>query len=321
MLEKINRMLEKRLPFITPICVLSGITFLSFLHSFAFLVPWIFACITFSSSLGLKIIDIGNTFKKPTPIFVCLLIIQGIMPLLAFGIGSFFFADNIYLITGLLLAFVIPTGIVSLMWVSIHKGNNAISLTIILVNTMLSPFLVPLTLKLFIGTEVSLNTFGLMAGLFWMIVIPSVMGIMFHHFKPKRSEVMKKTLAPFSKLGLLVVILINSSVISPYFTKIDMQFIKLIFVLVFLAIVGYGLGLLAANLFKWDREMAISLAYNSGLRNNGVGAALAITYFPPQVTLPIIVAILFQQILAASFGNFITKSMKNGVRLGKVSNF
>lgn len=320
MLEQLNKMIEKRLPYITPLCVLSGITFMSFLHSYAFLVPWIFACITFSSSLGLKIKEIGNTIKKPYPLIACLIILQVIMPLLAYGIGKILFPNDIYIITGLVLAFVIPTGIVSLMWVAIQKGSSATSLTIILVNTLLSPFLVPITLKVLLGANVSLDILGLMKGLFWMIVIPSVLAIILSHFYRKPCEKVKTTLSPFAKIGLLVVILINSSVISPYFTQFDLKLVLLMFVLVFLAIIGYVLGMVTAKVFKWDKEIGISLAYNSGLRNNGVGAALAITYFPPQVTLPIIVAIIFQQVLAASMGKFMKKEEKKQEPLLKVAN-
>lgn len=305
MLAQLNRMLERRLPVIAPVCVLSGITFLSYLQAYAFLVPWIFACMTFASSLGLKVNDINRSLRNPLPIFVCLIILQVIMPMLAYGAGKLFFADNIDILTGIVLAFIIPTGVISLMWVSMQKGNTVITLTIILVNTLLSPFVVPFTLNLLLGAEVSLDTIGLMKGLFWMIVVPSVLAIIFSHFYKKPAGKMKATLSPFSKISLLVVIIINSSVVSPYFNQIDLQLIKLMIILVILAIVGYSLGTMFAKLFKWNNEIAVSLAYSCGLRNNGVGAALAITYFAPQVTLPIIVAILFQQLLAGIMSKFI----------------
>ncbi|MFN7249340.1 MAG: bile acid:sodium symporter family protein [Anaerobacillus sp.] len=320
MMQQINRMLEKRLPLLTPICVVSGITIFSFLHSYAFLVPWIFAFMTFSSSLGLKIRDIGRSLKSPIPLLVCLLILQFIMPLLAFFTGKVFFANNIDLITGLVLAFAIPTGIVSLMWVAIHKGSSVISLTIILVSTLLSPFLVPLTLKLLLGAEVSLDTLGLMSGLFWMIVVPSLLGIFLNHYFQQPCEKLKPQLAPFAKIGLLLVILINSSVVSPYFTKIDAQLVKLLIVLISLALTGYAIGIVAGRLFNWNNEIVISLAYNSGIRNNGVGAALAITYFAPQVTLPIILTILFQQVLAAVVGKHLKRFLKQEKQLLNVSN-
>lgn len=319
MIASSNALLEKYLPFLTPLCVLSGVLIFSFLHAYAFLVPWIFACITFSSSLGLNIRDMGKAYKNPMPIVVCLLIIQVVMPALAFGVGKLFFTEDIYIITGLLLAFIIPTGIVSLMWVSINKGNVAITLAIILVNTLLAPFVIPLTLKLLMGTDVSLDTVGLMSSLLWMIVIPSVIGILFNQFFPKGAVPLKVTLAPFAKLGLLVIILINSAVIAPFVTQIDIQLMKLMVTLILLALTGYWLGIIISRFFKWDNDVVISLAYTSGIRNNGVGAALAITFFPPQVALPIIVAILFQQVLAAVMGKYFKKATTKGAGLLKVS--
>ncbi|WP_413379341.1 bile acid:sodium symporter family protein [Alkalihalobacillus sp. 1P02AB] len=319
MFEKVNTALENYFPFITPLFVLGGMTIFSFLHSYAFLVPWIFACITFSSSLGLKVKEIGHAIKNPLPIFICLMILQVIMPLIAFGVGHLFFADDIYIVTGLVLAFIIPTGIVSLMWVSIYKGSSSTTLTIILANTMLAPFLVPLSLQLLIGTEVSLPIWGVMKGLIWMVVIPSIIGLASTHFFTKSSGEIKKTLAPFAKAGLLLVIAINCSVAAPFLKDTNVSLLKLFVTLLLLTVVGYVLGFTAAKLFKWDHSIGISLTYSSGLRNNGVGSALAVTYFPPQVSIPIIVVILFQQVLAAAIGKIIVKSKDREEKLKKIA--
>lgn len=41
------------------------------------------------------------------------------------------------------------------------------------------------------------------------------------------------------------------------------------------------------------------------MRNIGAGAILAISYFPPLVALSVVLATLFQQSLAAIFGQFL----------------
>jgi bile acid:Na+ symporter, BASS family len=47
--------------------------------------------------------------------------------------------------------------------------------------------------------------------------------------------------------------------------------------------------------------------YNSGMRNISAGAVIAITYFPAPVAIPVIVGMLFQQVLASLVGSVLDK--------------
>ncbi len=123
MLKTINLQLEKRMPFLTPISVIIGLLLASLLDSWVLMVPWIFAFITLSSSVGIKLEKLKNAIMHPGPIFLSLFIIQVVMPCLALGVGHLFFSTDQLTIVGLIIAFIIPTGVISLMWVSIYKGN------------------------------------------------------------------------------------------------------------------------------------------------------------------------------------------------------
>ncbi|RSL34778.1 bile acid:sodium symporter family protein [Salibacterium salarium] len=306
MLQRMNLFLEKAMPYVIPIIVFLGVTLWSGAQSWAPFVKWIFAFISFSSCLSLNLLQVKQAFSRPLPIIICLSILQFIIPLLAYVSGIVFFSENINMIAGLVLAFTIPTGVVTLMWVGLKGGNKGLTLAIVLVHTLLSPFLVPLTLQVLVGAQVSMDVFGLMSGLFWMIVFPSIIGIVVNRVTNGKSKKLGTTLAPFSKVAILVVILINSAVVSPYFQTIDGTLIFLFFLVWGIACVAYMIGLFLPFLFKWDKSTAISLMYNSGMRNTGVGASLAVTYFPPAAALPVVLSIVFQQFLAAIAGRFVT---------------
>ncbi|GAA3326099.1 hypothetical protein GCM10020331_060630 [Ectobacillus funiculus] len=108
-----------------------------------------------------------------------LLILHVIMPAWAWGIGHLIFSKDMFTVTGLILAVMIPTGITSFIWISIYKGNIALALSLILIDTFLSPFIVPYSLSLFVGEKIVMDVFGMMKGLFGMVVIPSVLGMFF----------------------------------------------------------------------------------------------------------------------------------------------
>ncbi|MDQ0208310.1 bile acid:sodium symporter family protein [Alkalicoccobacillus murimartini] len=310
MLVTLNRMLERALPFLTPIAVIIGVWLSSFYSNYVFLVPYIFAFITFASSLAISPKDIRNIIHYPMPILTSMIILQVIMPLVAFGVGHLFFSGNFETITGLLLAFTIPTGVVTLMWVSIYNGSRSLTLAIILINTLLSPFIVPFTLNLLIGGSISMDTWGVMSGLIMMVMLPSAVGILVNYLRKGKIMTMSKSLAPFAKLSLLTVIMLNGSIVAPYLSSIDSNVVRIFLVVLLLAISGYLVGFLTSRRLGFSAETSISIMYNCGMRNIGAGAAIAVVYFPPAVSLPVIMGTLFQQILAALFGKVISKRLK-----------
>lgn len=308
MLNKINLLLQKLMPVITPASVVIGIIFYKSLDDYTFLVPWIFAVMTFTGGLRSNFHDLKNMILHPLPLIVSLISLHFIMPLVAFGTGSFLFPDDPYFITGLILAFVVPTGITSLLWVSVYKGNIVLTLSIILVDTLLSPILVPVVLKWFVGSTVEMNVVAIMKGLLWMIVIPSLFGMFINQFTKKEiTEKLSTMLSPFSKLGIGAVVAINSSSIAPYFKGFDAQLIKIMAVVFVLSLMAYTIGWICGLLLKQDQSTTISLMYNNGMRNISTGAVIAIAYFPGPVAIPVIVGILFQQILASMIGSIIEK--------------
>jgi BASS family bile acid:Na+ symporter len=319
MLNKLNKSLEKWLPLITPTSVIIGIILTVWLKSFTYLVPWIFGFMTFTGSLSMNFKDLKRVLIQPFPIFVSLLALHVLMPAIAWIIGNVFFHDDVYLRTGLILMVVIPTGVVSFMWVSIFKGNIALTLSVILIDTLLSPFLVPFTMDAFLGVQVKMDVFGMMKGLFFMIVLPSLLGMLLNQLSQgKVKEKWGRPLSPFSKIGLAITIAINSAVVAPYFTTIDSKLVLTACVIVVMASSGYVIGWLIARWLKWDRDIMVTMVFNTGMRNNSAGAVLAISFFPPPVAMPVIMCMLFQQLLASLFGQLLCKS-PDSIKLKPVS--
>ncbi len=307
MLNTINHYLEKGMPIITPLSLIFGMLFASLLDTWIYLVPWVFAFVTFASTIGVKISKIKSAVKKPLPIILCLLIIQIVMPIVAYGLGMLVFPQNSLIIVGLVIAFVIPTGVISLMWVSIHNGNSSVSLLIVLLNTLLSPVLIPLSIYFFVGQSVTMDTIGLMIQLLWMICLPSLIGISINYLPLTKNKDIKSYLAPFAKLGLFFVIAINGSVVVQYFRELTASLLLIFVVIFILASLGYFLGFFISKLCSFDNDVTVSIVLNSGMRNISLGAAIAVLYFPPIVSLPIIACTLFQQIQASLFGHVLSK--------------
>lgn len=303
MLQVLNKKLEKLMPFITPSAVLIGVLFSPYLSPLTFMVPWVFAIMTFSGSLSSNFHSVKRAVTFPLPLLTSLFILHILMPLWAFGMGSIVFPEDGLTVTGLLLAMVIPTGITSFVWVTIYKGNIGLALSIILVDTILSPFIVPASLSLIVGQKVEMDSWSIMTGLLWMVVIPSLIGMLLNHLtKGSIKDTLGKQLSPFSKIGIGVVVAINSSAVAPYLRHISLKLFLIALTVLFIAFSGFALAWLLGTLLKQTRDTKASLLFTGGMRNISAGAVIAVQYFPAAVAVPVVIGMLFQQVLASLFG-------------------
>lgn len=314
MLKTINEQLDKVMPLITPISVIIGVLLSEHLMDYTFLVPWIFAFITFSGSLGSSFKSLQQAVTHPLPVFIVLIILHMLMPIWAFGLGHLVFHGDAFTITGLVLAVVIPTGVTSMIWVSIYKGNAILALTIILIDTLLSPFIVPYSISFFGGGSIEMDLGSIVKGLIGMVVLPSMLAMFLNQAtKGKIQYSLSPRLAPFSKISVGIVVILNSSKIAPFLTHFDKKIMIMAFLVLFIAASGYALSWMVGACLRWEKADIITLTFTGGMRNISAGAVLATTYFPAAVAVPVVLGMLFQQMLASFFGYVMERHFHRGV--------
>lgn len=294
------------MPLITPTSVVLGVLLSGYLTDFSFLIPWIFAFITFAGSLNSNFKSLTDVVRHPLPILVLIVILHMLMPIWAWGVGHITFKEDILTITGIVLGMSIPTGVASFIWVSIYKGNIPLTLSFILIDTILSPLVVPYCLSLLIGQKIEMDFFGIMQGLVGMIVVPSLLGMALNQLsKGKVTMKLGTSLAPFSKIFLGIVVMLNGAIVAPYLKDINLKLVSITVVVFFIAVTGYLFSFLMGKLIRSDRDTVVSLTFSGGMRNISAGAVIAVTYFSPAVAVPVVVGMLFQQVLASFAGYFL----------------
>lgn len=308
MVQSLNQFIQRWMPVLTPLSLVIGVLLEKIGTHFLFLVPVLFAVMTFISSLNLKFRDIKVFKQYPKTILFMIAFLHILMPLWAFILAELIFDDPLLTI-GFLISVAVPTGVTSVIWVTISKGNLPLSLAIILIDTLLAPILMPLILQLVVGESISLNTPALIFDLIWMIVLPSILGILVNEWtKGKLFKQYGKPMSLISKLCLFAIIMINSSAIAPYVKTIDWELAKVIAVVLFLAVSGYILSLVLGRLFWKSEADQATFVFNGGMRNIAVGVVIATTYFPSKVAMPVVFGMLFQQVLASIFYKIIRKN-------------
>ena len=302
MLQRCNRFLEKWMFLVTPCCLAAGVLFPSVAGLGVPYVPLVFAFMTFIGGLKSSFRDVAAVFRSPLPLLACLVTLHLVLPAAACGLGRLLFPDNPNVVTGMVLEFSVPAAVVGLMWVSIYRGNSPLSLALVILDTLLAPFLIPLTLRLLVGSQVAIDTSRMMEELIFMIALPALLAMVLNQLSRDRvKETWPARLAPYSKFCLIFVVTANSSEVAPYIRHLNAQRLLAAGCILLLATCGYVIGWLLALLFRQPHDITVSMIYGAGMRNISAGAVIASTYFPAEVVFPVMIGTLFQQILAALF--------------------
>lgn len=307
LLEKFNLFLQRWMPILTPLSLVIGVLLESVGQNLLFMVSWLFAFMTFVSTLGMKFKDVKVFVKYPKTILFSIAFLHIIMPIWAYFLSTIIFQDNLLTI-GFVLSVAVPTGVTSVIWVTICKGNLPLCLSIVLINTLISPFVMPALLHLIVGETIAIDSVSLVLDLVWMVVLPSILGILVNEIsKGSIQEKYGKKLAPFSKLSLFGVIMINSSAIAPYLKNLTWELIGVILIVLLISISGYVFALFLGRIIWKDQSIRTTFVFIGGMRNISVGVIIATTYFPSKVAMPVVFGMLFQQVLASFFSKIVEK--------------
>lgn len=299
-LNRLNQFLGRRLPLLILLCVSLGILFPDAVSPLRRCTMLLFACMTFISSMDAGFRDLGSVFLHPLPIVVTLTLLHVAVPLLALLTGRLLFPGNPYLVTGLVLEYSVPTGVMSLMWVSIARGNGPLTLSLVLVDTLISPFVLPLMLRLLVGSSVEMAPLSMMGDLMKMVAVPALLAMTFHQLAGKERTVrIKGVLSPLGRAIPLPITLANASGIAGTVRSMDPGLFLAAFVALSLAVSAFVLGYWAARLLRLDFPGTVSLTLNTGLRNLSAGTVLADRYFPGEVMFPAVVSSLVMQLIAS----------------------
>ena len=312
MLNKFNQYIQKKMAFVMPICLILGVCFSDIAKHGLPLVTWVFAFMTFAGALKSSFRDVANVFRNPKVLLVSLVIIHIFVPCIACGLGHLIFPYNANLIAGMVLEFSVPTAVSGLMWITVYDGNGPLSLSLVVIDTILAPFIIPVALQLLLGSKITMDVGEMMSDLIFMVAIPAIAAMCLNQIsKGKVKEIWPSKLAPFSKLALMYVVTCNSSKIAPYVKSMNAERILVSLVILVLAAGGYIVGWFVARIMKQDQETTVSLIYGIGMRNISTGAVIAAAYFPGEVVFPVMIGTLFQQVLAATFGKVLIDRRKS----------
>ncbi|NLE15263.1 MAG: bile acid:sodium symporter family protein, partial [Spirochaetales bacterium] len=176
------------------------------------------------------------------------------------------------------------------------------ALALILLDTLLSPLLTPLTVRLLADSAVKLDFQGMIVSLLYMIVIPSLLGMLVKQAASEACTKARPYLSPVTKVCMMLVIVLHVASLSGTLT-FSAVYLRLI--LMNLVVIALGFVLiysLGRYVLHEDRASVVSMTFTGGMRNISAALVLATTYFDPGTALPVVIGILLQQTFVGLLG-------------------
>ena len=275
-------------------------------HGLRPFVTLLFAVMTLAGALKLRARELGRAVSSPLPLLLFFFTAHVLMPLVVLFLSGLIFRNDPDTISGYVLLYSAPTAVTAFVWISIFRGDPALSLTLILLDTILAPLVVPGTVRLLLGTHISLDMIGMAVSLIFMVVVPTIIGVAVNELSRGKIPVkVSPYLNPFSKVCMVLVISANSSAVASQIHPGDGRFWIIVAACIGFSVLSFISGRLAGLAGKFGKEKQITLFFASGLRNTSAAMTLGIQFFPGPAELPTVLGIMFQQTIAAFMGRLL----------------
>ncbi|RKR06929.1 BASS family bile acid:Na+ symporter [Kushneria sinocarnis] len=240
------------------------------------------ALIMFTMGLTLSRADFAGVLRSPRAIVIGVVLQYALMPAAAFVIASVLGLSPALTI-GMVLVGATSGGTASNVMAWLAGGNVALSVSMTLVSTLLSIFLTPLLVWLWMGASIDVPVLGLLWSIAKLVVLPIVAGCLVHHWLAATIRRIEPALATVAMVAIVLIIAIVVSLNADRLTSLG-PMVALAVVLHNVSGLAMGYGL--ARALRLDRRDSRTVAIEVGMQNSGLAASLAAQFFSPVAALP-----------------------------------
>jgi len=305
-----NRLFERWMFLIIPVSLVLGFLLADELQPFIQAVPYLFAYVTLTMAIGCGLRQLREVLAKPGVMVLAFIIAHIVSPFIAYFAGVLIFGQDSPYVIGLVLFAIIPLGVSSVLWVGMSGGSVPLMLAMVVLDSLLSPLVVPAGIGLMFGSVIEIDIWPLMIDLFIIIVLPTIIGVGLYELSRGRIQAaVQPYSAPLSKLCFVSVVALNASAIEPYMEQLGSDMLLLLPVVIILVSLCYALGFFSLSK-RGNYPLQVTLSYASGMRNISLGIVLALGYFSPIAAVPVVLSILVQQPLA-TLNHYLLQKLNN----------
>jgi len=238
--------------------------------------------IMLSMGLTLNLANFKQVLKSSKAVVVGVILQFLVMPITALGVALVFGFDT-ELTVGMLLVGSVAGGTSSNVMCYLAKGDTALSISMTTISTLLGVVLTPFLVSLMIGKSVDVPVASMLISLFKIVLFPVAIGVLLNTFFAKY---VCKAEPAFPYISMFAIVLIIAIVVALSASKlVEVGVIVALAVIVHNSI-GLLLGYWVTYLLGFNSKICRTVAFEVGLQNSGLAAALAIKFFTPMSALP-----------------------------------
>lgn len=301
--DRLNKTEDKIMWLVAPCGVLIGLILGNRIQNLAFLGSYMFMIMTFTGAISMEAREFLNVMKHPKALVVYFFVVKLFIPFFCTMITRLILPGMEETIFGFILIFTGPIAVTSFIWSGIHKGDGSLALTLIMLDTIITPLSMPLYTKLLLGTSIAIDSGKMMLSLLQLVVIPMILGIGANRIsRNKLKNIYSPYFKPVGKLAMVLSLIFSCCKIGDEVAMLKASDWPMAATAILSVAVSALVGYSAARLIKLDRSQVVTLTFTSGLRNNTASLLIAITLFSAKAALPVVILILFQQTIMSWLG-------------------
>lgn len=270
-----------------PLWVVIG-SIISFLHPgpikpFSVYVPYYLGTVMFCMGLTMTTEDFKLVFSRPKDVLWGVVPRYLIMPFVAFTISKVLGLPPA-IASGLILVGCCPSAVASNLMTFLSKGDEALSITVSSINTLLAPILTPTIFLVLAGSMVKVNTKAMLFDIARSVLIPVCLGILIRKIADKAAQKILPFVPAASTIALLFIITTGVAVNAKNLASV--AFIAFIAVAAHNA-TGLFLGYQCARkLGKMSKYKSKAIAFEIGMENSGLAVTIALVHLNPLAAIP-----------------------------------
>ncbi|MBZ1510575.1 bile acid:sodium symporter family protein [Leuconostoc mesenteroides] len=234
--------------------------------------------VLFGMGITLTPNDFKRVARNPLQVILGTIAHYVIMPFIAFLLVHLFGLTGAAAV-GVILVGSAPSGTSSNVMSFLSGGDVALDVSIGLISTLLAPVMIPTLLKLLAGKWVNVPFSSMFFSAFQIVVIPIVLGIIFHTIFKEHVQKVIEIMPLISQVAILVIILAVLSANSK--TILAVSTLILVPVIILHNLLGYLLGYGFSKLMKMDTPQQKAITFEVGMQDSALASTLAISFFEP----------------------------------------
>ena len=244
-----------------------------------FFLPASLFIIMLGLGLALQIDDFKRILTYPKAIFIGITNQMVLLPLVGFGIATFFDLKP-ELAVGIMILAACPGGVTSNLFSYLSNGDTALSVTLTAVSSVLSIITIPLIINFGLvqfmheGQEIHLPVLKTIVQIMVITIIPIVLGMLIRSQKPTFASTMEKSVKIASSIFLFAIIF---GVIWNERERLPSFFKQVGIAIAALNIITMLIGYYTSKIGRLNLPQSITIALESGLQNGTLGIVIAVS--------------------------------------------